>query len=185
MFSRRQRLARATLVLVVLGATLGSALDAIHSHFGAVSYTHPVFAKAAWWVPLLFASAYGTAIGRPLMAPQEPPLPVWKVALGMGLFIGGYWLTVAPWDWPVRCAVLSVIFVTGWALCDRTRLGWLVAALAAFFGPLVEITLLRTGVFVHHEAHVLGIPYWLPLIYACASVGLGALARWLTAPPAA
>jgi hypothetical protein len=56
--------------------------------------------------------------------------------------------------------------------------------LAAFFGPLVEVTLLRAGVFVHHEAHVLGIPFWLPLIYACASVGLSALVRWLTAPPA-
>jgi hypothetical protein len=185
MSSRSQRLVRATLVLVVLGATLGSALDAIHSHFGAVSYTSPVWARAAWWVPLLFAGAYGTAIGRPLLAPEEPPLPAWKAALGMGLFIGGYWLTVVPWSWPVRCVLLSAIFVAGWAICDRRRMGWLVAALAAFFGPVVEIILLRAGVFVHHEVHVLGIPLWLPLLYACASVGLGALARWLTAPRAA
>jgi hypothetical protein len=185
MSSRRQRLARTTLVLVTLGATLGSALDAIHSHFGAISYTHPVWAKAAAWVPLLFAGAYGTAIGRPVLAPEEPPLPGWKVALGMGLFIGAYWLTVAPWAWPVRCVLLAVIFVTGWAICDRTKLGLLIAALAAFFGPAVEITLLRAGAFVHHEAQVLGIPLWLPLLYTCASVGLGGLARWLAAPPAA
>lgn len=178
----RPGVVRATLVLVVLGATLGSALDAIHSHFGAVSYTTPVFAKTAWWVPLLFAGAYGTAIGRPLIAPQEPSLPGWKVVLGMALFIGAYWLTVAPVSWLVRCVLLSAIFVGGWTVCDRRPLGWLIAALAAFFGPVVEITLLRAGVFVHHEAHFLAIPYWLPLIYACASVGLGALARWLTAP---
>jgi hypothetical protein len=41
----------------------------------------------------------------------------------MGLFIAAYWLTVAPWPWPVRCALLVAIFLTGWAICDRTRLG--------------------------------------------------------------
>jgi hypothetical protein len=178
----RQRLIRATLILVGLGATLGSALDAIHSHFGAISYTSPVFARAAWWVPLLFAGAYGSGIGRPLLAREEPALPAWKVALGMGLFIAAYWLTVAPWPWPARCALLSAIFLAGWGICDRTWLGLVIAALAALFGPAVEITLLRAGVFVHHEAHVLGIPVWLPLLYLTASVGLGALARWLTAP---
>jgi hypothetical protein len=179
----RQRLARAALILVVLGATLGSALDAIHSHFGAISYTTPLVAKAAWWVPLLFAGAYGTGIGRPLLAREEPPLPLWKVALGMGLFIGAYWLTVVPWPWLVRCAVLTAIFVAGWAICDRTWLGLLIAALAAVFGPVVEITLVQAGVFVHHEALVLGIPAWLPFLYLTASVGLGSLARWLTAQP--
>jgi len=180
----RQRLIRAAVILVGLGATLGSALDAIHSHFGAISYTSPVLAKAAWWVPLLFAGAYGTGIGRPLLAPEEPPIPAWKVALGMGLFIAAYWLTVVPWPWLVRCALLSAIFLTGWAICDRTRLGLIIAALAAVFGPAVEITLVHAGVFVHHEAHVLGIPVWLPFLYLTASVGLGSLARWLTAPPA-
>jgi hypothetical protein len=165
-------------ILVGLGATLGSALDAIHSHFGAISYTSPVIAKAAWWVPLLFAGAYGTGIGRPLLAREEPPISAWKVALGMGLFIAAYWL------WPVRCALLSAIFLTGWAICDRTRLGLLIAALAAFFGPVVEITLVHAGVFLHHEAHVLGIPVWLPFLYLTASVGLGSLARWLTSPSA-
>ncbi len=122
----RQRLIKAAVILVGLGATLGSALDAIHSHFGATSY-------------------------RPR---------------------------------PVRCAILSAIFLTGWALCDRTPLGLAIAALAALFGPAVEITLIRAGVFVHHEAHLLGIPVWLPFLYLTASVGLGSLARWLTSPPA-
>jgi hypothetical protein len=178
----RQRLIRATVILMGLGATLGSALDAIHSHFGAISYTSPVFARAAWWVPLLFAGAYAAGIVRPLLAGEEPALPGWKVALGMGLFIAAYWLTVAPWPWPARCAILSVIFLAGWAICDRTRLGLVIAALAAIFGPAVEITLIRAGVFVHHEAHVFGIPVWLPFLYLTASVGLGGLARWLTAP---
>jgi hypothetical protein len=164
-----------------VGATLGSALDAIHSHFGAISYTHPVVAKAAWWVPLLFALAYAGGIARPLLAREEPRPPPWKVALGMGLFIAAYWLTVAPWSTSVRCALLGAIFVASWASCDRTRLGLVLAALAAVLGPSVEIALVHAGVFVHHEVLVFGIPAWLPLLYLSAAVGLGGLARWLAA----
>ncbi|HYO67362.1 MAG TPA: hypothetical protein VEU33_14900 [Archangium sp.] len=95
----------APLLLMAVGATLGSALDAIHSHFGAVSYTHPVFARAAWWVPRLFCGAYGTGIVRPLPARKEPPPPAWKVALGMGLFIGAYGSRWPPG--PGRCTAAS------------------------------------------------------------------------------
>ena len=177
----RQRLARATVILAGVGATLGSALDAIHSHFGAISYTSPVLAKAAWWVPLLFASAYAGGIARPLLAREEPRPPLWKVALGLGLFIAAYWLTVAPWSLPVRCSLLGALFVASWASCDRTRLGLLLAAVAAVVGPSVEMALIHAGVFVHHEVLAFGIPAWLPLLYLTAAVGLGALARWLAA----
>lgn len=181
MTERKPRLARATLILMLVGATLGSALDAIHSHFGALSYTSPVFAKAAWWVPLLFCGAYATGIFRLLLAWTEPPPPAWKVALGMGLFIGAYWLTVAPWSGAIRSTLLLAIFAVAWAVCDRTWPGMLTAAVAAVGGPTVEILLVRAGTFVHHEVLVLGIPGWLPLLYLTAAVGLGGLARWLAA----
>jgi hypothetical protein len=74
---------KAFLILAAVGATLGSALDAIHSHFGALSYPSPLLFQAAAWVPLLFAGAYGAAIARPLLARSEPPPPLWKVALGL------------------------------------------------------------------------------------------------------
>lgn len=180
---RAQRLGRATLILLGLGATLGSALDAIHSHFGALSYTHPVFARAAAWVPLLFAGAYASAIARPLLLPHEPPLPGRKAALGMGFFIAAYWLTVAPWPSLVRCALLVCIFWISWALCDRTLAGVGIAGVTAILGPAVEIALVHAGTFVHHEVLVFGIPGWLPLLYLTAAVGLGSLARWLVAPP--
>lgn len=167
-----------------VGATLGSALDGIHSHFGAVTYTSPVFAKAAWWVPLLFTGAYAAGIARPLLVREEPPLPAWKAALGMGLFVAAYWLTVAPWPWPVRCAVLAGLFVAGLAICDWTWAGLGLALAAAVAGPVVEIALIRAGTFVHHDAVALGIPAWLPFLYLTAAVGLGSLARWLAAHPA-
>jgi hypothetical protein len=164
-----------------VGATLGSALDTIHSHFGALSYASPVFARTAWWVPLLYAGAYSGAITRPLLARGEPPLPGWKAALGMGIFITAYWLTVAPWPWLLRCVLLTGLFVAGWWICDRTPAGVGISLAAAVLGPAVEIVLIRAGTFVHHEAIVLGLPGWLPFLYLTAAMGLGSLARWLTA----
>jgi hypothetical protein len=176
------RLVRITLILAGLGATLGSALDGIHSHFGAVSYTVPFMAKAAWWVPLLFAGAYAGGVARPLLGRGEPPLPVWKAALGMGLFIGAYWLTVAPWSWGLRSVILTGIFAVSWWICDRTPLGVAIAVMTAIIGPVVEIVLVHAGTFVHHEVLVFGIPGWLPFLYLTAAVGLGSLARWLAQP---
>lgn len=178
------RVARATWVLMVIGTTLGTALDGLHSHFGAVSYTRPLVARTAWWVPLLYCGAYALGAARPWLAPHEPPLPPWKAALGMGLFITAYALTVAPWPLEVRAILLALLFALGWGVCDRTGVGLLIAGLAAVGGPAVEITLMHAGLFAHHEVNFLGIPVWLPLLYLTAAVGLSNLARWLAAPRA-
>ena len=175
---RFEELLRPILTLVVVGATLGVLLDGVHSHFGATSYTNPVFAKTAWWVPLLFAGAYVGGIVRPLFS-DKPSLPLWKPAVGMGLFVAAYFVTVAPLDVSTRIALLLGMFVTGYHFCDPSRACLIVSAIAAFSGPFVEINLIRTGVFVHHEAHFEGVPYWLPVLYMNAGVGLGTLALWL------
>ncbi|MFL5347661.1 MAG: hypothetical protein ACJ8AT_22975 [Hyalangium sp.] len=184
MAGRRLLLERTTLILAGLGVTLGSALDGIHSHFGALSYTSPFMAQEAWWVPPLFAGAYAAGVLRPLLAGEEPLLPGWKVALGMGLFITAYWLTVAPWPWLVRSIILASIFAVGWWICDRTLLGVGIAVVTAIVGPTVEIILVHEGAFVHHEVLVFGIPGWLPFLYLTSAVGLGGLARWLATPTA-
>lgn len=174
----RRRFRRGVLVLAGVGATLGSLLDAIHTHFGATAYTEPLVLRAAWWVPLLFAGAYATSVARPLLD-KGPRPPVWKAALGMAIFITAYALSVAPWPWAVRAAVLGGLFAAGFWVCDRTRGGLIVAATAAVCGPVVEAIMVSAGTFVHHEVLVLGIPGWLPFLYLTAGVGLGTLAKWL------
>jgi hypothetical protein len=176
--SERRRFRLGVLVLAGVGATLGSLLDGIHTHFGATAYTEPVALRAAWWVPLLFAGAYATSVARPLLD-KGPRPPGWKAAVGMGVFISAYALSVAPWPWGVRAAVLGGLFAAGFWVCDRTRAGLIVAGTAAVCGPVVEAIMVRAGTFVHHEVLVLGIPGWLPFLYLTAGVGLGTLAKWV------
>ena len=168
---------------MAVGATLGPVLDLLHSHFGALSYPHPVFAGTAGWVPLLYCGAYATGIARPLLSQGEAPPAGWKVALGMGLFVLAYALTVAPWPLAVRwlgARAPSSRWPGGWR---STPWGLLVAGVGALGGPAVEITLVHAGAFVHHEVFLFGVPAWLPLLYLTAAVGLGGLAgRWLAAP---
>ena len=175
---RGKRLGRAYLILAVIGASLGTALDAIHTNFGATSYTSPAFAKAALWVPLLFAFAYSAAIARPLLDRASRPA-AWQALLGVSLFIAAYWLSVAPIPWGARAAIIGGIFAVSWYVCDRTRAGVIVALIGAVCGPAVEVVLVGAGTFVHHETLALGIPGWLPFLYLTAGPGLGTLAQWL------
>src|SRR5438105_3006642 len=64
------RKALAILWLFLLGATLGTALDAFHAYSGIERYSMPVFFGLAWWVPLLFGAA-AVAIGysHPMVDP--------------------------------------------------------------------------------------------------------------------
>lgn len=175
---RFEQVKRPLVIMAAMGATLGVLLDGLHSHFGATSYTNPVFAKAAWWAPLLFAGAYTSGVVRPLLS-LRPHLPAWKPQLAMALFVLAYALTVAPLDVSSRVALLIATFATGFCICDPSRACLIVSLVGAFTGPFVESMLIRAGTFVHHEAHVMGVPIWLPVLYMNAGVGLGTFALWL------
>ena len=51
---------------------------------------------------------------------------------------------------------------------------------AAFGTPTaVEMLLVGVGAFFYLQPSFGGVAGWLPLLYCCASVGVGAFARWL------
>jgi hypothetical protein len=177
------RWARAAAALFLLGATLGTALDAIHTHFGATAYTRPVFFRAAWWVPFLFGAAFCIGLLRPLLerflhrpSPIPPPRTVF---IAMGFFVLAYWLSVLPLSWPVVSLLLLVVALLSWWRCDRSALGAGIALAAGIGGPTVEHLLIERGTFVHLQVLLLGVPGWLPFLYLCAAIGLCTLAKRL------
>lgn len=187
----RARWARAFAVLTLLGATLGAALDGIHTHFGATTYTRPVVWRMAWWVPLLFAGAFTIGLLRPFLDRRldgrlktRTPAPRFAVvALAMGLFVVAYFLSVLPLSWPLVSVILTAVFVVGYWICDRSVVGLGIALGAAVGGPLFEGFLVDRGVFAHVEPAFFGVSGWLPFLYLTAAVGLTTLARWLVEAP--
>ncbi len=180
----------AAATLFLLGATLGTALDAIHTVTRTTEYARPIWSAAwafAWWTPPLFAGA-GLAVGlaRPLaeraLGSRDPAPARGLVVAAMLVFAVAYALSgTLPGGNPARAAALAVCFGAAFAICDRTALGVLLAVGAGLGGALAEIALIRVGGFRHLQPDVLGLPCWLPLLYACGSVAVGALGRRLVA----
>lgn len=179
-----RRWVRGAAILFLLGATLGSGLDAIHTHCGATSYPEPIAFRMAVWTPLLFGGAFTIGLLRPLLdrSGGRPRPPLRSAGLSMGLFAVAYFASVLPAPWWTVAAILGAIFVASYFLFDRSRVGLAIALGAAVGGPLVEFLLTQRGAFAHLKPTYLGLPGWLPFLYLCAAVGLTTLARWLVEP---
>lgn len=179
----RGRWGRGFVTLFILGATLGTLLDGIHSHFGATVYAHPGFFRMAWWTPLLFGAAFTLGLLRPLLERalgKLSPAPSMRTAvLAMASFVLAYWMTVIQLPWPVVSLLLVAVFVASWWWLDRTALDLGVAAVAAVGGPFVEHLLVEAGTFAHLHPVMFGVSGWLPFLYLCATIGLCALGKLL------
>ena len=98
----------------------------------------------------------------------------------MALFILAYVSSGLLQASPAICSVvLATLFVIGWLRYDRSSLGLVLAALTAVAGTAVEMLLVGVGAFVYLRPSLGGVAVWLPLLYCCASVGVGALGAWL------
>jgi Mg2+/citrate symporter len=77
----------------------------------------------------------------------------------------------------VKLAVLLVAAVVFWGWLDGTRAGRILAIMTAITGPLTEIILVHAGAFEHLQPDLLGIPIWLPALYAASAPVIGQGAR--------
>ena len=173
------RFARSSLICFALGATVGSALDAIHTHSGTTVYATEIGLKMAWWTPPLFGLAgLGTGIGYPLLelrTKQRLVVATWSAALSaFALFVGLYFVSgYLPASNPIKLAVLTIGACVLYAFFARSKIALVLALVAAIVGPLVEITLISQGAFRHLQPDFFGIPIWLPALYASGSLGFG------------
>lgn len=183
----RGSLSRAALVLGLLGATLGVALDAWHVATGTTWYASPWrFGIAAWTVPLFTAAGvsvgtFPVVVERALGRVVPPPTPGRALA-ALGLFVGAY-LASGVFRGAVCALVLAALVVATYLASGRPPMAHAAAhaAFAALGGALVEILLVHGGAFSYADARLLGVAPWLPLLYACASLALTPLARGLAA----
>lgn len=172
------------LYLFLLGATLGTALDAFHVYSGVERYPVPTFLGVAWWVPLLFGAA-AVAIGCShvgadmlLRQRRRPVRLVWSLGEGMWVVLA-YVVSASELDSWAKMGLLGVIYINFWVIAGRSWQNLVLSVVTAITGMLVEMVLVATGAFSYVHPDMLEVPYWLPCIYLCASLAVGDVGRAL------
>src|SRR6266581_7725546 len=170
--------------LFLLGASLGTALDALEVYSGVERYPRPMFFGVAWWVPLLFGSAavaigYSHPLIDPLIHNLRRPRRLTTSIAELAWLLLAYVIAASPISSLAKTVLLTLIYFNFWLLTGRGWQNLLLSLVTAITGTLVEMTLVATGAFSYLQPDILGVPYWLPFIYACASLAVGDLGRSL------
>ncbi len=179
----RQFRGRALLWLFLLGALPGTTLDAFHALSGVERYASPTLPGVAWWVPLLFGSA-AVAIGysHPLLDPllhHRRFRPLFSSLLGLAWLPLVYLISASFFDTLTKTLLIALVYCNFWLLAGSDWQNLVFSLVTAITGTLIEMILVAAGAFAYLHPDMLGVPYWLPGIYACASLALGDLGRSL------
>jgi len=184
---------RRILFFALLGAVMGTCLDALHVLNETALYENvwkiPVL-EVAWYVPLEFTAA-GVVVG--MLRPElDEELRRKRSDLAAVLVLAGFvWLVVA-WagsglltrakvDNALIASLLSVIAVGTWAIFDKSWQGVVSAAITAAIGVGVEAALVSwSRTYRYTVPDLFGVvPVWLPPLYMIASVAVGNLGRFM------
>src|SRR5206468_2247841 len=107
--------AQAILLLFLLGAILGSALDAFHTSSGVERYPLPALFGLAWWVPLLFGSAavaigYSHPLADPLLHNRRRPRRIWVSLAALAWLVLAYLISASFLDSLAKAALLAILY---------------------------------------------------------------------------
>jgi hypothetical protein len=180
-------MARALFWLALLGATLGTMLDRLHATTRTLAYTEPGPWGQPWWVPPLFAAAaVGLGGGRVFLGTKGTTQPRFETAIAAtGCFAIAYVMSSVLPDL-VAIAALTALAIFMYFRFDRSRIALVHIAACAVIGTGVESLLIGAGFFryLHPTGPLapLGVPTWLPVLYACAAIGVGCVGRFLSGP---
>jgi hypothetical protein len=177
---------RMLLWLFLLGALPGMALDAFHVFSGVERYASPTLLEIAWWVPLLFGGA-AVAIGfsHPLLDPllhHRRFRSLFSSLLGLAWLPLVYLISASFFDTLTKTLLILLVYCNFWLLAGSDWQNLVFSLVTAITGTLIEMILVAAGAFAYLHPDILGVPYWLPGIYACASLALGDLGRSLFYP---
>ena len=168
-----------------LGAVAGTLLDGIHAYGGVLDYEHDAFGRWAWFVPLEFALV-GLAAGLAVPwlersgAAEPASWSLWRRVVELALFACLYLATtlVGGGVEAVVLALALAALAVARLLIGDARGDLPYVALAAAAGPAGEIVISAIGAFDYEHPDLLGIPIWLPALWANA----GFLIRRLLVP---
>ena len=90
-----------------------------------------------------------------------------------------YLIAASTLESVAKVGILIVIYLNFWLLAGRSWQNLLLSLVTAITGTLIEMILVNAGVFSYIHPDILGVPYWLPCVYACASLAVGDLGRSL------
>ena len=169
--------AQPVLLLFLLGATLGSALDAFHASSGVEHYPTPILFGLAWWVPLLFGSAavaigYSHPLVDPLLHHRRPPRPIWVNLGELTWLVLAYLVSASFLDSLAKVGLIAILYFNFWLLSGAGWQNLVLSLVTAITGTLIEMILVTAGAFSYLRPDFIGVPYWLPCIYACASLAV-------------
>ncbi len=174
---------RKLLWIFLLGASLGTALDAFHVFTHVERYASPTLLGVAWWVPLLFGcAAVAISYSHPLLDPllhHRRFRPLFSSLLGLAWLPLAYLISASFFDTLTKTALILLIYFNFWLLAGSDWQNLVFSLVTAITGTLIEMILVAAGAFAYLHPDMLGVPYWLPGIYACASLALGDLGRSL------
>ena len=74
---------------------------------------------------------------------------------------------------------MMLVYLNFWLVVGRSWQNLLFSLATAITGTLVEMVLVAAGAFYYLHPDFMGVPYWLPCIYACASLAVGDMGRYL------
>jgi hypothetical protein len=153
------------------GALVCTVCDHLHATYGATAYARPVVWNQAWWVPLLFSLAVPFIVflagpTRRLLGGEPLPMPTARQIVGDGIqFVTAYVFTAFAHE---QGALLTGVMLGWWVgRAVRGAPAW-VAVYAIFVGlggALFEAGWSGIGMFHHNHRDVLGVPFWLPMLY--------------------
>jgi hypothetical protein len=182
----KANIARTIAVLFLFGAIVGNGYNSLHAHLGTLPITasHPS-PLTDWSSYLLFGFA---AVGIGMLTllfdhklRKESRVTSWLNAIGALALLGMFYFLSACMFLSNTAIfiILAVGFVLSVLLYDRHGYALLAALLIAIIGTTAEVLQVYYHSYYYARPQIMGVTYWLPLLYGMSSITTGQLARAL------
>jgi len=183
---------REDIIFFTVAALLGTLGEIIVIKFGAWQYTHPFIAGVPLWLLILWGfslimvrrarDVVFQLKHRAIHYYRHPSFAKFKSALIFDFSV--YILTVflVATLWPNNTALFLSLITLLFIQIFRTyhKDDYFFIAAAAIFGPFAEFIGTQAGAWTYANPSLLGLPIWLPLLYASFIFGTRNLTATIT-----